>query len=632
MIDNNESERRPPFFQRAWAAWCRFWFRPADPTPLCLMRIVAGLLTLYVHVAYTFDLQALFGADGWYPTAMADRERREWPVFVPQSSWGPRTPFRMPANVDYRHALRVFLENLANQPERQDPTFRLLGGMSSNVGEWMQNMEYLRTLPRDPVEREDKLRDLINAPPDPGRYPFSLPPQIREKYRLDAHELAAVLPIDPKERRDLFDELIQEGPTGIDLLQSFLNQKVMKQDPAKRSAYLEYTEYWSAAPDDEDIVHIGHTVYSPFYHVTSREGINILHGIHLAVIVLFTLGVCTRVTSVMTWLAGLAYIHRNPLTLFGQDTMMNLCLFYLMFAPCGATWSVDWLVRRYRAGRDALAGGRRPPIETAPRPLVSANVVIRLLQVQYCIMYLSAGLSKLKGNSWWNGTAPWYCFTNPEFSPLHIPFFRYGLVWLCQDDHRWLFEIIMSSMSVFTIALEIGLPFLIWTRLRPVMIIGAILLHTGIALNMGLVVFSLFMFTLLLAWMTPDAIRRVFARPPSRLPKVEVRFNAGDRRQRKAAAAVYAADVWHQAELTETAAEKPVEVVSGGVVRTGVAAATRLVRDLALTQPVWWLLTPLMRLPGLSQLVGAAFGGPSSSSPVAKTTDDRKRPKAVVTK
>ena len=69
-IDNRESAR-------AWAAWCRFWFTPADPTPLCLMRIVAGLLVLYVHVAYTFDLQALFGADGWYPTAMADRERRE---------------------------------------------------------------------------------------------------------------------------------------------------------------------------------------------------------------------------------------------------------------------------------------------------------------------------------------------------------------------------------------------------------------------------------------------------------------------------------------------------------------------------------------------------------------------------
>ena len=110
-----------------------------------------------------------------------------------------------------------------------------------------------------------------------------------------------------------------------------------------------------------------------------------------------------------------------------------------------------------------------------------------------------------------------------------------------------------------------------------------------------------------------------------------MRFNAADRRQRQAAAVVYAADVWQQVTLKETADEKPVEVVSGGVVWTGVSAATRLVRDLALTQPVWWLLAPLMRLPGLSHVVGAGFGGPGGSSPVAKT-DDRKRPKAVVTK
>src|SRR3954453_200214 len=111
--------------RRAWAAWCRFWFTPADPTPLCLMRIVAGLLTLYVHVAYTFDLHALFGRDAWYPTAMADRERRGGPVFVPPSNWVPRTAFRMPEAGDQRHALRVFVDNLARDRAGQEKAFRL---------------------------------------------------------------------------------------------------------------------------------------------------------------------------------------------------------------------------------------------------------------------------------------------------------------------------------------------------------------------------------------------------------------------------------------------------------------------------------------------------------------------------
>jgi hypothetical protein len=29
---------------------------------------------------------------------------------------------------------------------------------------------------------------------------------------------------------------------------------------------------------------------------------------------------------------------------------------------------VDWLIARYRAGRDALAAGTAPPAEAAPRP------------------------------------------------------------------------------------------------------------------------------------------------------------------------------------------------------------------------------------------------------------------------
>src|SRR5262249_62083067 len=86
MSPANDSPPGP--LGRAWAAWCRFWFTPADPTPLCLMRIVAGLLALYVHISYTFDLQALEGKDGWYDVAQANQERRQGPHFVPPRNWG----------------------------------------------------------------------------------------------------------------------------------------------------------------------------------------------------------------------------------------------------------------------------------------------------------------------------------------------------------------------------------------------------------------------------------------------------------------------------------------------------------------------------------------------------------------
>jgi hypothetical protein len=512
----------------AWDAWCRFWFRPADPTPLCLMRIVTGLLVLYVHVAYTFDLQALFGRDGWYPTAMADRERREWPLFTPQTTWGPRKKpaLRMPENGDQRHALRVFVDNLAADPTKQDKVFTLLRDLAAADAEgWLVTFRFLREMPLDLVQRQEKLNNLVDAPSINdenvtrreaferlyGRYLLGLSPQKRLEFVGEAHALADTLPADAADRRNLFDLLHQEGPAAVRVLEPFVRELTQNYpDPKKREPYLEYTEYWSTPPDDPDLLYKGHVWYSPFFHVTNPTALYVVHGVHLAIIVLFTFGVFTRVTSVLTWVSALAYIQRNPLALFGQDTMMNLCLFYLMFAPCGAVWSVDaWRTRRKAGSKDdssSLPAARC----LLPAPMISANVVLRLIQVQYCLMYMSAGLAKLKGNSWWTGTAPWYCLTNPEFSPLHIPFFRQGLVLICQDEYRWLWEGMMTSLSAFTLALEIGFPFLVWTRLRPLMVVGAILLHMGIALNMGLVVFSLFMFTLLLAWMPAGAIRRLF--------------------------------------------------------------------------------------------------------------------------
>ena len=143
-----------------------------------------------------------------------------------------------------------------------------------------------------------------------------------------------------------------------------------------------------------------------------------------------------------------------------------------------------------------------------------------MLQVHYCLMYLSAGLSKLKGDSWWNGTAPWITMNNPEFSPVHIAAYRDFLSFLCHRENRWLWEVYMSCGVIFTLVMEIGFPF--WCgrgcglSLSPARSSAA----PVIAVYMGLIVFSLFMSALLLCWMTPEAVRAVFARPPALLPKL----------------------------------------------------------------------------------------------------------------
>lgn len=45
--------------------WERFWFRPADPVVLSLMRLLVGGMLFYTHIVWGMNLPAFFGADGW---------------------------------------------------------------------------------------------------------------------------------------------------------------------------------------------------------------------------------------------------------------------------------------------------------------------------------------------------------------------------------------------------------------------------------------------------------------------------------------------------------------------------------------------------------------------------------------
>ena len=129
--------------------------------------------------------------------------------------------------------------------------------------------------------------------------------------------------------------------------------------------------------------------------------------------------------------------------------------------------------------------------------MVSANLAIRLIQIHLCIIYLSAGTSKLTGGPWWNGTAIYYTLANYEFSLLRFSFFESTLRFI--SAHRWLWEVLMTAGSYFTLALEVGFPFLIWNRrVRPFLIVAALMLHCGIAIFMGLFAFQMFMATMLL--------------------------------------------------------------------------------------------------------------------------------------
>jgi hypothetical protein len=197
-----------------------------------------------------------------------------------------------------------------------------------------------------------------------------------------------------------------------------------------------------------------------------------------------------------------SYIHRTQQVLFGMDTMMNILLFYLMIGNSGAALSLDRLIARYRAVRASLRRSGTIDANTraflaCPPPSMSAGLALRLIQVHFCFIYVAAGLSKLKGETWWNGRAFWDVVVNPEFTLMQYPWYENSLRWLISV--KFVYHFITSTAVWLTLFVEIAGPFLLWTRLRWLMIFFATAMHAAIGVLMGLNLFELLMVVMLLS-------------------------------------------------------------------------------------------------------------------------------------
>jgi hypothetical protein len=320
-------------------------------------------------------------------------------------------------------------------------------------------------------------------------------------------------PQEPGPLRDYWDEYVRKWKVSP--------PAPWPKDPEDAARIDEYHARWGIDP--RMIPRQGHPFWSIWFHVTDPDEMMAVQVGFLIASFLFLIGFCTRVTSALTWFAALSYIHRAAATVFGVDTMMTILLLYLMIGPSGAALSVDRLIARWwaRARPRVLARwhafwGRGPGtaatapasavVSQTPVPSVSANLAIRLLQVHVCIIYLSAGLSKLQGQSWWTGTAVWGTIANFEFAPMQFDWYNEVLGFIAR--HRWLFELTMTTAGYFTLFFEIGYAFLIWRPSTRWLMLGmAITLHGFIGVFMGLKTFSLMMLTMNLAFVPPETVR-----------------------------------------------------------------------------------------------------------------------------
>ena len=118
----------------------------------------------------------------------------------------------------------------------------------------------------------------------------------------------------------------------------------------------------------------------------------LLFGITALAAVGLLIGYRTRLMSIVVWLLVLSIQWRNPLVLSSAETLLRMLLFWGMFLPLGAYWSVDRL----------LNGA---PSRLSMRFLSFATVGLFL---QIAFMYWFSALHK-SGDEWRaNGTAIYY--------------------------------------------------------------------------------------------------------------------------------------------------------------------------------------------------------------------------------
>ncbi|WP_441246458.1 HTTM domain-containing protein [Kitasatospora sp. McL0602] len=205
--------------------------------------------------------------------------------------------------------------------------------------------------------------------------------------------------------------------------------------------------------------------------------------------VLFMIGWRTRAVSIL-FAALVASFHARAIFMTdGGDNLILLMVLYLCFTACGRRWSLDARRARLRASPEQVDSPSSSPgpsnlrhqLLPAQRLLSTAlhNCAMFVIAAQVCIVYGSAGLYKVQGGSWENGTALHYVVNLDLFRP-------WPALSLMVDSH----PLLIAVATYMTVLLQVAFPFVLFSRLKYIVLTMLLGMHLGIAFLMGLPLFS----------------------------------------------------------------------------------------------------------------------------------------------
>ena len=190
-----------------------------------------------------------------------------------------------------------------------------------------------------------------------------------------------------------------------------------------------------------------------------------------------TVGFFTRTSCVLLFFFLLSLNNHCPFTIHAGDNYARLVVLFMCFSNSGAVLSVDAFLKK-REFRDVLI-----------EPLC-----MRMIQVQFCFIYLVNWLYKLSGPAWNEGSAVYY-------ATRLLQYFRF--------DYPWFMDNMMASkvLSWSTLVIEFSLIFLLWPKkTKYYMIVLGVLFHLSLDAFFNLGVFEWFFVVTFVLFVEPHVL------------------------------------------------------------------------------------------------------------------------------
>lgn len=204
---------------------------------------------------------------------------------------------------------------------------------------------------------------------------------------------------------------------------------------------------------------------------TKDWNINLFLALGFILSITFTLGIIPRISALILFFMLLVFKFRNIYLLDGGDNIVTVLLpLYVFIDSKSLIESYNTLKNRYHISKNYYI-------------IKSSQLFVFAIMFQICIIYFFAGLHKLQGEVWRDGTALYYILNTDDFCPYSflntkltaLPFFVYGMTW-------------------FTVFFQLSFPFLVFIRkTRKTVLLLGILLHIGIFILMRIDNFSFLM-------------------------------------------------------------------------------------------------------------------------------------------